>query len=232
MKKLKRKKKSGKTKPDEKVVRRNQIIFVVCAVAAVSLVFGLIYAYTINAPKRREDKALKLIQSELEHERIEGIWRLANTGRIGHTQKLCEMLKTEASAKAKAAALLALAKLNDPRALPTLVLALGDENDAVARAAMEALQQMSDGKITWQSVIDWWEANKGEYEDAFDHPDGVPVVSAMARMLDDEKDYIRVAAVDRLRKLKHASVKPLLERAAADPAENVSRAAREALDEL
>lgn len=232
MKKLKRKTQSKKKKPDEKTVRRNQVIFAVCAIATVLIAFGLIYLYITKAPKWREDKALKLIQSENEQERIEGLWGLAKTGRIRHAQKLCEMFKTETSAKVRAAAPLALAELNDPRAVPTLVFALGDENDAVAGAAMTALRQMSLGKITWQSVIDWWEANKGEYEDAFDHPDGLPVVSAMARMLDDEKDYVRVAAVDRLRKLKHASARPLLERAAADPAENVSRAAKEALDEL
>ena len=64
------------------------------------------------------------------------------------------------------------------------------------------------------------------------HPDGVPVVAAMEKLLDDEKDYNRVAVVLRLKLLRHAMAKPLLEKAAADPAENVSRAATEALDEL
>ena len=232
MKKLNRKNKSKKSKPDEKTVRRNQIVFAVCAVAAVLLVFGLIFGFTKMAPKWREQKALKRINSEDENERIRGMTTLANAGRFRHTQKLCEMLKTEASVKVRAEVPLALSRMDDRRAVPAIVFALGDESDAVANAAMSALQQMLDDKMTWHSVIDWWETHKGDYEDAFDHPSGVPIVSAMEKLLDDEKDYNRVAVVLRLKLLRHAAAKPLLEKAAADPAENVSRAAREALDEL
>jgi len=231
MKRLKKKKKDSK-KPTDAQVRRNKVLFGTSVSAAVILVFGLIYGYTALSPKWQENKALEQIESEDERERTRGMWNLARGHLTQHTARLCEMLNSDPSVNVRKSAPLALVKLNDPRAVPCIVYALGDHSDIVALAAMDALQQRFGGEMAWDSVMAWWESHKGEYEDAIDPPEGEPVVTAMATLLQDESYYVRLAAVKRLARLKHPAARPLLEKAAADPEEKVCQAAKEALEEL
>jgi len=232
MKKLKKKKKDPKKKPTDSQIRRNRIIFGACTTAAFAVVFGLIYGYTCVSPRWRENKALKLIRSEDNQERISGMWRVATGRMVQHTDKVCTILAGDSSVKVRKSAPLALAKLNDRRAVPCVIYALGDRSNDVAEAAMQALRRMLGEDFAWDRVVDWWQAHESEYQDAIDHPGGMPVVSAMGKLMEDEKYYVRLVAVKRLALLAHPAARPLLERAAADPSEKVREAAEEALKRL
>ena len=232
MKKLRKKKKDSK-KPTDAQVRRNRLLFGACAIGVFIAAFGIIYGYTALSTGWQESKALKQIQSELEDERVLGMSLLARTRLFAHTPKLCRMLHEDESVEVRKAAPLALAALNDNQAMPCLIYALGDDSDAVADAVMQGLHKMTDERMTWENVLDWWGAHATEYVgNACSHSEGVPVVDAMERMLESEKHYVRFAAVRRLSLLRHAATRPLLEKAAGDPHEKVRKAAAQALEQL
>jgi HEAT repeat protein len=234
MKKLKKKKapakKGVRAKPTRSQVRRNRLIFGAGALGALALIFALGYGYTAVTTWWNESRGLSRIASEDEETRIEGMWNLAKGRLIQHTPKVCALLHNDPSVNVRKSAAAVLAGLNDRRAIPWLVYALGDEADSVAEAAMGALGRFLGQEISWEEVIDWWQAHRGEYPADPDLPVGVPVVSAMEKLLGAEEYYMRLAAVKRLARVKHIAARPLLERAANDPHDRVRQAAREILN--
>jgi len=232
MAKLKKKRPSKRkktaVKPTESQVRRNQVLFALGVVGAMLLVVGLGYGYTFLSTDLQTRKGLKRIASDDEATRLKGIANLAKARAREHMPALGRLLLSDPSTKVRRSATRALERMKDRRAIPWLMFGLGDEADSVAEAAMASLRKYLGEEFGWEDALTWWYEHRGEFDTA---PDGVPVVDAMAKLLEREEYYIRLAAVHRLARLRHEAARPLLELAAEDDHKKVRDAAKEALAE-
>jgi|GEM_PF-5287028 len=216
-------------KPSDRQVLRNRILFGVGVAAAMLLMVGLVYGYSLLAGDWQVTKGLDRIASDDEEMRLDGIRRLAKVRAREHLADVGELLLTDPSINVRRGVPDALVRMRDRSAIPWLIFGLGDEADTVANAAMESLQSYLGSDFGWEKVLGWWEENSGEFSQS---PEGLPVLDAMAKLLESEEYYVRLAAVHRLARLKHEAVRPLLERAAADDNEKVKEAAAAAMAEL
>jgi len=229
MRKLKKRKIALGVHTDAEI-RRNRLIFAGASVAALLVIVGLIagYVYLTNWFLARD---LARLQSTSPDTRILGVRNLARGRHTEHISKICDIARSDASPKIRKESVDALVRMNHRSAVPTLVYALGDEDDSVAYEAMKALQAIADKDLDWPAALDWWAAHKGEYEAAYHRTgdDGVPVVADMMKLLNSKDRLARLGAVQRLARLKHAEAAKALAAAATDADPHVRAQATEAL---
>jgi len=235
MRKLKKTSKSVYVPPDV-LARKNRRWFILGSIGGLVVILAIIVGYVSVAKwlVQRDLQKLEAPGPENAEKRIVG---MRNAARSRYTQfipQICDLLRTDPSVKVRREAVDALARMSHGSAVPSLVYALGDETDAVAKDAMSALRKIANKDLEWPGVIDWWAEQRPKYEWAYHRAQdsGVPVVDDMRGLLLSENSITRLGAVQRLAKLEHQAAAEALGSAANDTDERVKSAAVDALTSI
>jgi len=231
MKKIK-KKKTAYVPPDV-LARKSRRWFILGSIGGLVLILAIVVGY-VSVAQWLVQRDLQKLEAEGPENADKRIIGMRNAARSRHTPfipRICDLLRTDPSVNVRKEAAAALARMGNGAAVPSLVYALGDDTDAVAKDAMAALRTIADKDLEWAGVIDWWNQQEPKYEWAYHRPQdsGVPVVDDMRAMLSSENNITRLIAVQRLAKLEHQAAAAALEAAANDPDEHVKSAAADAL---
>jgi len=232
MKKIRKKSKNVYVPPDV-LARKNRRWFILCSAGGLVVILAIIVGY-VSVAKWLVQRDLQKLEAEGPENAQKRIIGMRNAARSRNTQfipRICDLLRTDPSVNVRKEAAEALARMGHGAAVPSLVYALGDETDAVAKDAMAALRKIANKDLEWSGMIDWWNGQKPKYEWAYHRPQdsGVPVVDDVRKFLSSENNIIRLTAVQRLAKLEHQAAAEALEAAANDSDEHVKAAAVDAL---
>jgi len=211
-------------------LHRRYVLFGLIALGSFVLVLGMVHGYMSLTASLSERAIVRGLRETDEQKLLSAIRAIGRGRSENHLADLCRLLEPGNSLRVREEALRSIAFLRANAGVPALVATLGDPSRSLAEDALKCLQGLAGGDITWETVIDWWDAHRADYAEGAASPVvETPAVPGLEKMLKSDDKYERKEAVERLEKLKHVKARAALETAAADPEPIVRAAAEEAL---